>query len=215
MLNQDWAAAGLNNVGHSFGTRMGDSASNPFLQKAFKDQKRIGSCFSYSMLWCRQCIKLNRKLASKAELLTSVSLMVAAQAMQSWQVRQNKKGAFGAEGMFGEGYYKAMAQAFSVSAAEAGKDADFNPRSRHAGWLEIATATDGFYVIAFTFLAGGAHAVAVMNKGRDLVFFDPLTGQYSLDNVAPWDTLEFQIEVEKSCNAHGHMGKWIAVRVTG
>ncbi|WP_447772914.1 hypothetical protein [Pseudomonas kilonensis] len=114
-MNEDWPALGLNNVEHSFGTKFGAS-TNPFLQKALKDQKKSGNCFAYSMLWCRQGIKLNRKLQSKNELITHMPLMVAAQAMQSQQVRQNKKGAYGPEGMLGEAYYQAMAAAFCVSA---------------------------------------------------------------------------------------------------
>jgi len=214
MLNQDWPAEKLNEVGHSFGTRFADSVSSPTLLKALKDQKKSGNCFAYSMLWARQCLKLKRKLAEKNELLTSHHLMVAAQAMQSWQVRENKKGSFGAEGMFGESYYQAMASAFCVSASEAGKDVGFNPRTAHTDWLDVVTSTEGVYVIAFTFLAGGAHAVAAMNVGRDLVFFDPNYGQYSTDNVAPWEMLQFQIDVNKGCESYGGMQDWIAVRVT-
>ena len=211
-MNRDWAAAGLNNVGHSFGTTFGQSAT-PGLQKALKDSKKSGNCFAYSMLWCKQCLSKNRKLASKAELIPTFGLMVAAQAVQSWQVRQNAKSAFGVQGMLGENYYKAMAAAFSVEATEVGKDA--GPLlSDHNGWIDLVTATEGLYVIAFIFAAGGAHAVAAMNKGRDLVFFDPNYGQYSVDNYAPWEELQYIADVKKGCDTYGFITNWIAVRVT-
>ena len=210
-MTEDWPALGLNNVEHSFGTKFGASG-NPFLLKALKDQKKSGNCFAYSMLWCRQCIKLNRKLQSKNELITHRQIMVAGQAMQSWQVRQNRVGAFGAEGMLGEAYYQAMAAAFCVSATEVGKDVT-SILTDHNGWLTIVTKTEGHYVIAFVFAGGGAHAVAVLNKGRDLVFFDPNYGQYSVDNYAPWEMLQFQIDIKKGCDTYGFITNWIAVSV--
>ncbi|WKE64793.1 YopT-type cysteine protease domain-containing protein [Gallaecimonas kandeliae] len=209
---QDWPALGLNNVEHTFGTKFGVS-SNPLLRKALKDKKKSGNCFAYSMLWCRQCIKLNRKILDKSELITHTPLMIAAQAMQSWQVRQNRKGTFGVEGMLSEVYYQAMAAAFCISATEVGKDVG-SILSDHNGWLEVVTATEGCYVIAFIFAGGGAHAVAVLNKGRDLIFFDPNYGQYSVDNYAPWEMLQFQIDVKKGCDTYGFITNWIAVRVT-
>ncbi|MCG6574741.1 hypothetical protein EGM97_08480 [Pseudomonas sp. AF32] len=211
-MNEDWPALGLNDVEHSFGTKLGAS-NNPFLQKALKDQKRIGNCFAYSMLWCRQCIKLNRKLQAKSELLTHRPLMVAAQAMQSSQVRQNRKGAYGPEGMLGVAYYQAMAAAFCVSAAEVGKDVG-SILSDHNGWIELVTKTEGYYVIAFIFAGGGAHAVAALNKGRELVFFDPIKGQYSVDNYAPWEMMQYYADVKKSCDNYGFITKWIAVSVS-
>ncbi|ALI09776.1 MULTISPECIES: YopT-type cysteine protease domain-containing protein [Pseudomonas] len=211
-MNADWPALGLNNVEHSFGTKFGAS-NNPFLQKALKDQKKNGNCFAYSMLWCRQGIKLNRKLQSKSELITHMPLMVAAQAMQSQQVRQNKKGAYGAEGMLGEAYYQAMAAAFCVCATEVGKDVG-SILSDHKGWLDLVTKSEGYYVIAFIFSGGGAHAVAASNKGRDLVFFDPNYGQYSVDNYAPWEMLQYYADVKKGCDSYGFITNWIAVRVT-
>ncbi len=210
-MDRDWAADGLNNVEHSFGTKFVWGDSNPFMLKALRDQKKVGVCFSYSMLWCRQLLKLGRKPSSKAELVGTLGLMVAAQAMQSWQVRQNKSGAFGSAGMFGEAYYKAMAAAFCMDAQEAGKGND-----KHQEWVELVTGQTGAYVIAFTFVGGGAHAVAISSSmyTNENVFFDPLYGQFSEESASPWGQLGFQAAVETGCKKVYTISKWYAVKVT-
>jgi hypothetical protein len=189
MWTKDWAADGLNKVGHSFGVKFGVAESNPFLQKALKDQTKVGNCFGYSMMWARHCRKSGRKPASKMELLATRHAMLAAQAMQSWIVRQNKAGAFGPDGMLGLPYNQAMAAAFSLTATEFKKQ-PFNPFAEH-DWIEAVVNNNGVYVVTFKMLAGGAHAIALLSTGMENVFFDPNFGQYSAACATPWEVPEF------------------------
>lgn len=213
-MNKDWDANGLNHVGHSFGTTLTWGTSNPFLMKAVKDKVKYGNCFAYSALWCRQFLKAGRKPGGKGELLAHRHLMIAAQAAQSWIVRQNKKQAFGAEGMFGTRYNEAMANAFNLTAEQVMKE-DFNPRLSHNDWLQIATDTPGAYVVTFTFSKGGAHAVAVAYFGQENVFFDPNFGQYSEECASPWGLVGFRGTVASGLNtAYGQILQAYMSRLT-